>query len=68
VLEGIHHPNDTIAADWQRYCALRSSPCLTVENRAWMAHYETTREYRVAREFENDPAPHPIPQRSKSHA
>ena len=63
----ILHPSDAIAADWQRYCALRSSPCLTVENRAWMAHYETTREYRVAQEFDNDPAPNPIPQRSNRH-
>ena len=67
VLEGIPHPGDAIAADWQRYRALRSSACLTVENRAWMAHYETTREYRVARAFESDPAPERIPQRSNSH-
>jgi hypothetical protein len=61
------HPGGAIAADWQRYRALRSAPCLTVENRAWMAHYETTREYRVACEFETDPAAHPISRRSKSH-
>jgi putative transposase len=52
MLAGVGHPGGTIAADWQRYCALRAAPCLTVENRAWMARYETTREYRVACEFE----------------
>jgi len=60
------HPGDEIAADWRRYCALRSSPCLTVENRAWMAHYETTREYQVALQFQT-PDANPIPQRSKHH-
>ena len=59
-----HRPDDPAAA-WRRYGELRSTSCLSVENRDWMTHYETTREYRVAVQFQT--APLNAPSRRSRH-